>query len=395
MRVAVVDPSEFTPAYDAALAKGLAAAGHRVAMIGQAGGGLAGDPALEHFGHFYHPLATRLGRRLPGTAVTAAKGALHAVDLARLPSLLRRLQVDVIHLQWIPLPLVDGVFLQRLRTVAPVVLTVHDTLPYNGAAPWLMSAGLDRVLRAVDAIICHTEQGRRRLLSQGVRASQVHVVPHGLLGSRMNPSCASPGQRIRLLQFGKIKHYKGADVLIEAVSRLSPNERARLDVHIAGKPYVDSDALGALAHSHDLGDCVRFDFDFIDDAMMELLLARADALVFPYRDIEASGVLMQAVAASKPVVASRIGVFGELLVDGQEALLVAPGDPESLAAALRQLVAAPERLIDMRGRMCALRDRLPSWSDIGRQTAAVYAVAQQSRAAASRPRPTGMLETRT
>ncbi len=395
MRVALVDPSEFTPPYDTALAEGLAAAGHRVAVIGQHGGGLAASVALEHVGHFYGLLDTDLGRRLPPAACRAAKGMLHAADLTRLPALLRRLAVDVIHIQWAPLPAIDQLFLNALRRVAPVVLTVHDTLPYNGAAPWLMAAGMGRLSRSVDAVICHTEQGRHRLLRQGVSAAQLFVVPHGLLGPKMDACSSAPGERIRLLQFGKIKPYKGVDVLIEAVGRLTREEQARLDVHVAGKPYLDKEALEALVRAHDLSDCVRFDFDFIDDRMMELLFARADALVFPYRDIEASGVLMQAVAAGKPVLASRIGVFGELLEDGREGLLVPPGDPDALAGALRQLVAAPTQLATMCKAMGALCDSLPDWPEIGRQTTQAYAVAQQAHAEASRRRPSALQETRT
>ena len=388
MHIALIDPSEFTPPYDAALAKGLSAVGHRVAMIGQAGGSLADDPALEHVGHFYRPLATPWGRRLSGAAVRTVKGGLHALDLATLPGLLRRLQVDVVHLQWLPLPLIDGVFVQRLRSVAPVVLTVHDTLPFNGAEPWLMSAGLDRVLHGVDAIICHTAQGRRHLLQQGVAPHRLHVVPHGLLGTTMETPAAPPGERIRLLQLGNIKPYKGVDVLLAALRHLEPRERARLDVHVAGRPYVDTQALEAQRRANDLGDCVRFDFDFLTEAMMELLVARANALVFPYRHIDASGVLMQAVAASKPVLASKIGVFDELLQDGKQGLLVPPGDPDALASALRQLVAAPERLLEMSRRMGALRDGLPGWPEIGRQTARIYAAAHAawSTEAATRPR---------
>jgi glycosyltransferase involved in cell wall biosynthesis len=385
--VALIDPSEFTPPYDAALAEGLAAAGHRVALIGQAGGGLVDDPVLEHVGHFYGLLDTGLGRRLPPAACRAAKGMLHAAELMRLPALLRRLAVDVIHLQWAPLPVIDQLFLGELRRVAPVVLTVHDTLPYNGAAPWLMAAGMGRLIRSVDAVICHTEQGRDRLLRQGVPAAQLFVVPHGLLGPRMDAGSPVPGERIRLLQFGKIKPYKGVDVLIDAVGRLTREEQARLDVHVAGKPYIEPEALETLVRAKGLGDCIRFDFEFIDEAMMELLFARADVLVFPYRNIEASGVLMQAVAAGKPVLASRIGVFGELLEDGREGLLVPPGDPEALAGALRRLVAAPAQLTDMREAMGMLRDRLPSWEEIARRTTRIYAAAHAAWCTAAAPRP--------
>ena len=386
MRVALIDPGEFSAPYDAALARGLAAAGHRVTLIGEAGGVLGEAPDLDHRGHFYRPLATPLGRRLPGKAARLAKGALHGLDLWRLPARLRALDVEVIHLQWAPLPLVDLAFLQRLRRVAPVVFTAHDTVPYNGAEPWLMAAGTARLTEAVDAVICHTEQGRCRLLRQGVLADRLHVVPHGLLGRRLDTE-PGPADRIRLLQFGQIKPYKGVDVLLDALGLLTPAEQARLEVRIVGKPQQDPAALVNRATALGLDACVSFELGFVPEARVDALFAATDALLFPYRDIEASGVLMQAVAAGLPVIASRIGAFAELLVHGREALLVPAGDPPSLAAALRRLAMAPEALALMRSEMRRLRDRLPDWAAIGQQTTVVYAAARATHAGT---RPAGV-----
>ena len=379
MHVALVDPSEFSPPYDAALARGLVAAGHRVTMIGEARGSLPGEPSLDHLGHFYRPLATPIARRLSERAVRLAKGALHGLDLWRLPARLRALGVELIHLQWAPLPLLDFGFIQRLRAVAPVVLTVHDTLPYNGAEPWLMVAGMGRLTRAVDAVICHTEQGRRRLLRQGVPAHRLHVVPHGLLGRRLDAEPA-PADRIRLLQFGQIKPYKGIDVLVEALGLLSAAERERFRVQIAGKPHHDAAPLVSRAEALGLDACLTFELGFVPETRVDALFTDTDALLFPYRDIEASGVLMQAVAAGLPVVASRIGAFAELLEHGRQGLLVPAGDSASLAAALRRLASAPESLTAMRIEMRHLRDRLPDWAAIGHQTTAVYRAALAGRA---------------
>jgi len=392
MRIAIIDPSEFSPPYDAALARGLGALGHRVTLVGAAGGELGRVAGLDHVGHFYRPLATPWGRRLPAGLVRAAKGALHATDLARLPGLLRRLEVDAIHLQWAPLPLLDLAWLESLRRVAPVVLTVHDTLPYNGAEPWLMAAGMRRLTRRADAVICHTDQGRRRLLRQGVAPDRLAVVPHGLLGARVDVPPPAAG-RIRLLQLGKLKPYKGVDVLLEALARLDPAERAGLEVVIAGKPYLDAADLLARARGLGLEGTVRFRLGFLPETEMNSLLAGCDAMLFPYRDIEASGVLMQAVAHGHPVVASRIGVFAELLEHGRQALLVPPGDAGQLAQALRRLVANPAGLGAMRDEMRALRDRIPDWPAIAGRTVEVYAQAAGRRQA--EPRRAALEETRT
>lgn len=380
MRVALIDPGEFSPPYDAALAEGLMAAGHAVTLIGMAGGGLGTVPGLAHVGHFYRPLAGTGGGLLPERLARLAKGLVHPLDMLRLPRLLRRLGAEVIHLQWAPLPLLDQALLAGLRRVAPVVLTVHDTNPYNGAEPWLMSAGMDRLTRAADAVICHTGQGRRRLLARAVEAEKLHVVPHGLLAGAAASGPVANGAadgRLRLLQFGKIKPYKGVDVLLQALARLEPAERARLDVRIVGEPHLDPRPLLDLASTLGLGDCVRFELGFLPEHVMEARFAEADALLFPYREIEASGVLMQAVARGLPVVASRVGLFAELLRDGAEALLTPPGDVAALAEALRRLVARPASLRAMRRAMRALRESIPGWPAIGERTALVYAAAAE------------------
>lgn len=391
MRIAIIDPSEFTPPYDAALARGLMASGHAVTVIGEAGGALAAVESVDHRGHFYGPLASGLGRQLSKGAIRPAKGLLHGLDLARLPALLGRLGADVIHLQWAPLPLLDQLALPALRRIAPVVMTVHDTTPYNGAEPWLMAAGLGRLIRGVDAVICHTEAGRLRLLRQGVPTERLFVVPHGLLGA-ISDTVPPPAARIRLLQLGKLKPYKGVDVLIEALGRLTPGERDRFWVRVVGQPHLDTAPLEARAAG--LGDCFSLELDFVDEAVMAALIAESDAMLFPYREIEASGVLMQAIAAGRPVVASRIGAMAELLEDGRQGLLVPPGDPDALAAALRRLAADPTCLTSMRSEMRSLRDRIPDWATIGHQTMAVYAAAVRRRAARSAGHPAAMPATR-
>jgi len=394
MRVALIDPAEFSPPYDAALARGLAAAGHEVRLYGMAGGPLAEEAELDHEGHFYRPLASRLGKPLEGGAARALKGLLHGPDMLRLVSRLARFAPDVIHCQWLPLPAIDGLFGRSLRGIAPVVLTLHDTVPFNGAEPWLMRAGLGRLLEAADGVITHTEQGRKRLAARGLAAERLHVVPHGLLGPRID-GIRPKRRRLTLLQLGRIKPYKGVDLLIEAVAGLDAEERAGLEVRICGKPHIDMAPLEARIAALGLDDCITLRLGFLDDAAMQGELGRADALLFPYREIEASGVLMVAVARGMPVIASRIGVFAEMLEDGGEGLLTPPGDKPALTRALRHLLEEPDRLGRMRAAMRHLRDRIPDWSEIGRRTAEVYAKAARRREAAFSHDPAPSMESGT
>src|SRR5260221_4726242 len=117
---------------------------------------------------------------------------------------------EVIHFQWLPLPFVDRRFLAGLRRIAPLVLTVHDTNPFNGSpSSGLQGVGMGKLFGAFERLIVHTTRGRERLIGQGVDPSCVSVLPHGLLG---DAAPALPRGRVSgivtFLVFGKIKPYK-------------------------------------------------------------------------------------------------------------------------------------------------------------------------------------------
>ncbi len=372
LRVALVDPGDFTPPYDEALARGLRQIGCRVRLWGMAGRPAA-DPDLDKGGHFYRPLAGPLGRLLPRAAHPLVKGLVHPFDLARLRSRLERDGVDIVHLQWVPLPLLDLRWIVRLRRRVPVLLTVHDTRPYHGVRGGPVVWGLERLLRAVDALIVHTEDARRRLIAAGHPPRRVHTIPHGLL--ELAPPDPPPlvGHRpIRLLLFGAIKPYKGVDVLLEALARLAPDRRTRLRVTIAGRPFVDLTPLHAVIARHDLGRIVELRPGFVADAEVSRLIAEADVMLLPYRSIDASGVSMSAVAAGRPVIASALPGFVELFGRDRGAILVPPEDPAALARAIESLVDEPQRLVALGRAMRELRAAIPSWTEIARRTLAVY-----------------------
>ena len=71
------------------------------------------------------------------------------------------------------------------------------------------------------------------------------------------------------------------------------------------------------------------------------LLAQARLLVLPSRYENFPLSLLEAMSCAVPVVTTRVGGIPEMVADGETGLLVAPGDPEALAAALRRLVGDP------------------------------------------------------
>ena len=115
---------------------------------------------------------------------------------------------------------------------------------------------------------------------------------------------------------------------------------------------------------------VEFDLRFIPEDELTSLVARADILAFPYRNIDASGVLIPAIAAGRPIVASNLGTFSECLSDQAEGTLVPPDDPVELSRSLKRLISDPDYRNSKSQGMLELRNSVPTWSSIARLTEA-------------------------
>lgn len=379
MRVVLIDPSNFTLPYDAALARGLTDIGHDVHMIGR-----TPDEGEEWraegvpFHRLFYRGLERM-RTLPRPLFLGLKGASHGEGWVRLDRLLDRLRPDAIHVQWFPFPLLDGVALSALRRHAPVVLTMHDTEPFNGnPSAVLQRLGALSLPRRCDRVIVHTGLGARRLAAAGVAAEKMAVVPHGALG-HLPVAPLPPVDPPEFLVIGKIKPYKGVDLFIEAVGRLPPEVRAKARFTAAGKPYVETAPFEEAAGRLGLSGTIRFDFRFLSDEEMEERMARCGVLVFPYREIEASGVLAMALGHGRPVLATAVGGFAETLRDGETARLVPPEDPQALADAMTRLIENPDERHRLGRAARRLGEGLADWRGIARRTAELYAEAQAER----------------
>jgi glycosyltransferase involved in cell wall biosynthesis len=375
MKVAVIDPSLFTIPYDCALCDALVAEGCEVGFYGRpmrASETMAGGIALRPF---FYKMSERFQGSLPKPAFRLVKGVEHTLDMMRLQRDLARERPDIIHFQWAPLPVVDKRLVGAFRRIAPVVLTVHDTTPFNGSPnSSLQAMGALAIFAAFDHLVVHTEQGRAQLVARGIPERKVSVVPHGVLALPAAAATANSNEKSErtILLFGKIKPYKGTDVLIEAFARLPDALRRSARLRIVGEPFIDLAPLQARAVELGIADRVDWEPGYIGDDEIGRLLSAADILAFPYRDIDASGVLMASFPYGKPIVASAIGAFKELLRDGEHGRLVPSNDPDALAAALAGLLADPEEARAMGERVRAIAAGIPGWDEIARRTIELY-----------------------
>ena len=377
MKIALIDPSLFTWPYDLKLAKGLTDIGHAASIVGRQ---LGQKPSVdeERFldRHFYPGLQSRFFKGLPRNVQLGLKGLSHAESMARLIRRFRRTPPDVIHFQWAPLAIVDSQFVPKFRRVAPTVLTVHDSNPFNNnPSSRIQRIGAHRILHCFDHLIVHTAVARDRLLRVGIPDDNISVIAHGLLTDHIPRPADKPSAgdgRVQILLFGKIKPYKGVDVMLRALALLPPDLRARCVVKVVGWPEMPMGPLFEMVKDLQLEERVEFDLRFIPEDEVTSLVARADILAFPYRDIDASGVLMLAIAAGRPIVASNLGTFSEWLSDQAEGTLVPPDDPVELSRSLERLISEPDYRNSKSQGMLDLRDSVPTWNSIARLTEAAY-----------------------
>ena len=377
MKIALIDPSLFTWPYDKALAEGLIGEGHDVVFytkyLGPKDQG-KGTPYLREL--FYPGFQTAFMKSLPHPVFLGLKGIAHFFSLITLWYNLRLYRPDIIHFQWAPLPVVDRLFVPLFRKIAPVVLTVHDSSPFNNnPRSKLQGMGAIDIMRDYDHLIVHTEKAREAVRKYGLSLDRISRIEHGVIGTDMpnvSPLKASGERPVTILLFGHLKPYKGADVLIGALSHLPDDVRARCLVRIVGKPQMDVEPLFALARERGVDTSIRWDLRFIGDDEVGEVFASSDITAMPYREIDASGVLMVSLSIGRPIVASNIGLFSEILEDGKHGFLIPMEDEKALAAALEKLIRDENLRLQMGQNVRDLGQSIPGWDVIARKTADLY-----------------------
>ncbi|MFB4273688.1 glycosyltransferase [Nonomuraea sp. MTCD27] len=239
----------------------------------------------------------------------------------------------------------DVLPLLRCLTV-PSIVVLHTVL----ARPTpRQKALLEEIAAAADAIVTMTGTARDRLTAgYRVETGKVFVIPHGAADHMRVP--AQRRSRPHLLTWGLLGPGKGIEWALRALALLGGLDPPPIYT-IAGKTHPKvlehqgeayRDGLYELAARLGVSTAVRHDPVYRDQDSLSRLVRSADVVVLPYDSAEqvTSGVLIEAVAAGVPVVATSFPHAVELLSSGP-GLLVPHGDPTELASAVRRVLTEP------------------------------------------------------
>lgn len=382
----VIDPSNFTPPYDQHLIAGLKEAGLSVDFLGRS---LRSDDPIDLSGPipepFFYRRSERMRAHVPGKIFLILKLMEHCVDLVRLCRRVKKSCYAVVHFQWTPIPLVDRLAVEVIKRHCVVVLTIHDSNLFHGTASHrLQSTGWRRLVSAFDGLVVHTESSKISAEKFVGEPRKVDVIKHPPFPApaadriRVATEQFPPAdlkyleRKVNMLLFGRLAAYKGIDVLFEALQTLDSTTLAKTRIVLAGRSAFDHEAYQRKIISAGLEQIVVLQEGFIPDQALVAYLAQCDVVLFPYTDIDASGALMQAMPYGRAIIASRIGVFDELLKDEVSALLVEPGSSEGLAAAIGRLASSHELRRALSQELITVLNQELSWRVSAEQHANFY-----------------------
>jgi len=384
-------PGDVTAPFIESIARGVAARGHTVDVVLPRHPDLrrAEDEPVSFHPYRYAPMDAwaRWGyaqslesdvRIRPGVYLLAP---LVALALRRVVAeLLRGRRYDVVHAHWL-VPnavLIDD--LPRLHG-AGLVVSLHGSDVFVAERKRWLRSPVRRCLDRAGAVTACSGDLHRRVLPLGAHPARVRTVPYGVDLERFGPGAAREGMRealgtppgrLLVLAVGRLVEKKGFRYLIEAAARCPA-----IHLAIAGEGDLGPE-LGRLASAG--GGSVHF-AGALERREVASALASADVVAVPsVRDAAGNvdglpNVLLEALASGPAVVASRVAGIPDVVADGENGLLVPPGDAAALASALERLAADPglRRRLGENARVAASR-RL-TWSAAARSFEESYAQA--------------------
>jgi glycosyltransferase involved in cell wall biosynthesis len=206
---------------------------------------------------------------------------------------------------------------------------------------------VDRVsLRSADRLVTVCKAFEPRLVTFGVKPDRIRILHNSV--APLSP--VSPAEREQLrsrlgigpdetmvLSIGRLSKEKGHTVLVRALQQLGSTARKWKLVLVGIGP--ERDRLMGLARSFGLSERVLFAGLHAD---VRPFYASADIFILPSLSEGSSNVLLEAMAAKLPIVATKAGGNPEIMLHNETGLLVPFGDSQSLASAISQLLGAPD-----------------------------------------------------
>lgn len=239
-------------------------------------------------------------------------------------------------------------YVLRRKRGLPAIAIVHNALPHERHVGDVAIAR--RCLSRLDGAVVHAHTVGQQVahLAPGL---DIRVVPHPpnlQLETRQLPG----PDPLRLLVFGYVRAYKGLELALDAVARIS-GRGVNVRLSVVGQFWEPIEWWQETVQERDLDDVVVLDDRYVPDSEVDHLFAAHHIVLAPYRSATQSGIVPLARAAGRPVVATDVGGITEGISQGQDGWTVPPGDAVAMADRVLEVAEDLQRYADASSRRAA------------------------------------------
>ncbi|MDT8375484.1 MAG: glycosyltransferase family 4 protein [Mariprofundaceae bacterium] len=314
--------------------------------------------------------------------VPVVRGDAWGSEWRRLRQQIDAWKPDIFHMQSVISSRRDMLAFLRHRLCTDSVqyiLTVHNVLPHETA--FLERSTFSWLYRLADGLVVHSEASLKGLYGLvPALKTPTAVIHHGHYGMLSDPDLLREDALKQLgladfrylACFGAIRPYKGVDWLLKAVAAVEvwPED---MRVLVAGilLTGVTREELEGLRSDLGIEDRVIFQFKYFTEAEIPAVFAVADAMLFSYKHIDQSGVMMASLAAGKPVICTPVGAFSEM-IESSVGYISDAVSLDSFTASLAQALSHRDQWIEMGRNAAEKAEREYGWRSAAEKTVAFY-----------------------
>jgi len=254
-------------------------------------------------------------------------------DCFRLIRILKRLKPDWFHILWLHhVPSLIYFVINKYK----IAYTVHDPILHKGEGGKIRNWVQKKIIKTADVFFVHGLENKRLLVDNyKLNNKQVHVIPHGEFIFWDKDKFNIKQEKI-ILFFGRIRKYKGLEILISAFEKIY-KQIPDYKLFIVGQGDIEE----FLPKIHSNSNIVLVN-RYIEHNEVATFILRSKFVVLPYTQATQSGVIPMVFALERTCIATNVGAISEIVKHKKTGLLIQPSDSDELADSILFLVKNEE-----------------------------------------------------